>query len=50
MFVFIRDQTALYFKTSDGEYKVGDSGYCGDPGKIVCIEDDHNAEFKEFLL
>ncbi len=41
---------ALYFKIPDRKYAVGDSGYCGQPGKIVCVEDGHNNEFKEFML
>ncbi len=45
-----KDQTALYFKIPDKMYAAGDSGYCREPGKIVCIEDGHNDEFKEFML
>ncbi len=45
-----RYQMALYFKIPDRKYAVGDSGYCREPGKIVCIEDGHNDEFKEFML
>ncbi len=41
---------ALYFKMPDRKYTVGDSGHCGEPGKIVCVEDCHDDEFKEFML
>ena len=44
-----RDQTALYFKIPEGKYAVGDSGYRGEPSKIVCVEDGHDDEFKEFI-
>ena len=44
-----RDQTALYFKIPEGKYAVGDSGYQGEPSKIVCVEDGHDDEFKEFI-
>ncbi len=33
-----RDQMALYFKTPDRKYAVGNSGYQEEPGKIVCID------------
>ncbi len=45
-----RDQTALYFKIPARKYAVGDSGYQGEPGKTVCIEDGHDDEFKESKL
>ncbi len=41
-----RDQMALYFKIPDGKYAVGDSGYRGEPGTIVCVEDGHDDELK----
>ncbi len=41
---------ALYFKIPDGNNAVGDSGYHGEQGKVVCIQDGHNDEFKEFVL
>ncbi len=48
--VHIRDEMALYFKIPDGKYAVGDSGYQLEPGKIVCVDDGHNDELKEFML
>ncbi|KAL7524100.1 hypothetical protein ACHAXR_000437, partial [Thalassiosira sp. AJA248-18] len=44
-----RDQRALYFQLKDGEKCIGDSGYAGEPTKIVTTKDEHSSEFKEFL-
>ena len=44
-----RDQSALYFKIEEDERFVGDSGYDGEPSKVVTTKDEHSSEFKEFL-
>lgn len=44
-----RDHTALYFQVKDGEKFVADSGYAGEPDKIVMTRDEQTPEFKEFL-
>lgn len=44
-----RDQSALYFQLEDGEKCIGDSGYNGEPEKVVVTKDEHSDEFKEFL-
>ena len=43
------DQEALYFKLQDGEKCIGDSGYAGEPSKVVITKDEHSSEFKEFM-
>ena len=43
------DQEALYFKIKQGDRIVGDSGYEGEPSKIVVMRDEHSKEFKIFL-
>ena len=43
------DQEALYFKIKQGDRIVGDSGYEGEPSKIVVMRDEHSKEFKKFL-
>ena len=47
------DQNALYFQMEKvmekGDKLVGDSGYSGEPDKIVTTKDEHSAEYKEFL-
>jgi hypothetical protein len=46
------DRDALYFKMQElgeGKKGVGDSGYAGEPDKIVCTKPFHSSEFKEFL-
>jgi hypothetical protein len=43
------DPDALYFKLEEGEKCVGDSGYAGEPAKVVVTKDEHSSEFKEFL-
>ncbi len=40
-----QDQMALYFKIPNRKYSVGDSGYCREPGKMICVEDGHDYEF-----
>ncbi len=45
-----QDQAQLYFKIPDGKCAVGDSGHCGGPGKLICVEDGCNDEFKECML
>ena len=44
-----RDQSALYFQLEEGDKAVADSGYAGEPRKIVMTKDEHSCEFKEFL-
>ena len=43
------DQNALYFQLEEGEKCIGDSGYAGEPSKIVMTKDEHSSKFKEFL-
>ncbi len=40
---------ALYFHLNDGQRIVGDSGYRGEPSKIVVKSDAHSAKMKDFL-
>ena len=42
------DQEALYFKIKKGDRIVGDSGYEGEPSKIVVMRDEHSKKFKIF--
>ncbi len=42
------DWKALYFKIKPGDRIVGDSGYEGEPSKIVVMRDEHSKEFKNF--
>ena len=46
------DRGALYFKMEElgeGKKGVGDSGYAGEPNKIVTTKECHSRAFKEFL-
>jgi hypothetical protein len=43
------DQNACFFQLKQGEKLVGDSGYNGEPSKIVVTKDQQSAELKEFL-
>ena len=46
------DQDALYFKMQElgqGKKGIGDSGYAGEPSKLVITRNEHSAEFKRFL-
>jgi len=43
------NQDALYFQLKEGEKCVGDSGYIGEPSKVVISKDEHSPEFKTFL-
>jgi hypothetical protein len=43
------DHNALYFKVRQGDRIVGDSGYEGEPRKIVVMRDEHSKELKKFL-
>ena len=43
------DPNALYFQLEEGERLIGDSGYVGEPDKVVITKDEHSSEFKEFL-
>lgn len=44
-----RDQSALYFQLEEGEKLVADSGYNGEPSKIVVTKDEQSDELKQFL-
>ena len=44
-----RDQGALYFQLGAGEKLVGDSGYKGEPERIVLTKDGQSSELKNFL-
>ena len=44
-----RDQNALYFQLQEGEKLVADSGYNGEPSKIVVTKDEQSDELKLFL-
>ena len=44
-----RDQNALYFQLEEGEKLIADSGYLGEPGKIVVTKDEHSSGFKDFM-
>ena len=35
------DETALYFQLMEDEWCIGDSGYVGEPGKVVTAKDEH---------
>jgi hypothetical protein len=41
------DHNALYFEFRQGDQLVGDSGYEGEPSKIVVMRDEHSKEFKK---
>jgi len=43
------DPNALYFQLPENVKCIGDSGYAGEPSKIVLTKDEHSSEFKEFL-
>jgi len=43
------DQDALYFQLEEGDKCIGDSGYIGEPSKIIVTKDQHSSEFKEFM-
>ena len=43
------NQDALYFQIDEDERFVGDSGYNGEPSKVVVTKDEHSSEFKHFL-
>ena len=43
------DRSALYFQVREGEKFVGDSGYSGEPAKVIVAKEEHSSEFKEFL-
>ncbi|KAL7533034.1 hypothetical protein ACHAXR_006065, partial [Thalassiosira sp. AJA248-18] len=43
------NQDALYFQLEEGEKCIADSGYAGEPGKIVVTKDEHSPDFKEFM-
>jgi hypothetical protein len=43
------DQNALYFQIDEDERFLADSGYNGEPSKVVVTKDEHSSEFKEFM-
>ena len=43
------DQDSLYFKLGEGEKCVGDSGYAGEPSKVVVEKAEHSQDMKTFL-
>ena len=43
------DPNSLYWKTPPGKKGIGDSGYQGEPTKMVCTRESHSKEFKKFL-
>jgi hypothetical protein len=43
------DQNALYFKLKKCQKLVGDSGYSGEPNKIIVTSDNHPKEMKKWL-
>lgn len=43
------DHSALYFQLKDNEKCVADSGYAGEPEKIVMTKLEQSTELKEFL-
>ena len=43
------DQNALHFQLGEGEKCIADSGYAGEPSKIVMTKDEHSSEHKEYL-
>ena len=43
------DQHALYFQLEGGKKCIGDSGYLGEPDKVVVTKEQHSSEFKEFM-
>ena len=44
-----RDQNALYFQLQEGEKLVADSGYNGEPSKIVVTKNEQSDELKQLL-
>ena len=43
------DNDAIYFQVKNGKRIVGNSGYRGEPSKLVVKRDEHSPEFKEFI-
>ena len=43
------DTDSLYFKLGEGEKCVGDSGYNGEPDKIVVKKKEHSLDLRKFL-
>lgn len=43
------DRNSLYFKLPEGKKAVGDSGYGGEPKKVVVSKPQHSPEFRKFL-
>ena len=44
---FVAD--AHYFRLEEGDKCIGDSGYIGEPSKVIVTKDQHSSEFKEFM-
>jgi hypothetical protein len=43
------DRNALYFKIREGKQIVGDSGYTGEPSRMVVWRDEHTQKHKKIL-
>ena len=43
------DEDALYFQLEEDELCIGDSGYAGEPGKLVVAKDEHPPELRYFI-
>ena len=43
------DQNAMYFKLPPGKKAVGDSGYGGEPEKVVISRAQHSSQLRKFL-
>ena len=43
------DMESLYFKLGEGEKCIGDSGYAGEPSKVVVEKAEHSKSMKKFL-
>jgi hypothetical protein len=43
------DRSSLYFKLKEGELIIGDSGYEGEPDKIVVAKEEHQPCMKAFI-
>lgn len=43
------DKGAVYFQMQQNDRIIGDSGYRGEPNKLVVQRDEHSPELKEFV-
>lgn len=44
-----RDKNALYFQLREGEKCIADSGYVGEPDKVIVTKAEHSKKFREFM-